>query len=98
MTKTLKTETKQTHTPTPWKVNGRWIETDREEGIAKVGEWVSPLSLANATFIVRAVNSHEELLEALRREHEKVVDELTGSQHGSLCLVCALIAKAEGQS
>lgn len=48
-----------THTPTPWTVDGVWIESAGDT-IAEV--WVD----ANAAFIVRACNSHDELLAALK--------------------------------
>jgi hypothetical protein len=70
------------HTPTPWKArkeySNRWrIESEREGliplSVAQVVLTVSEVGCgeesendANAAFIVRAVNCHEELLEALK--------------------------------
>lgn len=45
-------------------------------------------------FIVRAVNSHEELLEALKNEHDN--NQVATGYHEENCEVCELIAKAEG--
>lgn len=57
-------------TPTPWKVEGRALfpENPLYGKIADVYEYVSgeENAVANANFIVRAVNSHEALLEAAK--------------------------------
>ena len=56
------------HTPTPWRV----VEADGKRNViwnSKVSEAISDdkeMTEANAEFIVRAVNSHEALVEALR--------------------------------
>lgn len=54
------------HTPTPWEVNGLEIQaTNREETfIAEVFN-ENESAKANAQFIVKAVNCHDELIEAL---------------------------------
>lgn len=52
------------HTPTPWHV-GPHYKSDIESRVGRVCD-ISPMnapqSIANAEFIVRACNSHEELL------------------------------------
>lgn len=60
------------HTPTPWVANGRYIGTTNH--MSAVGEcrdvngnWCDDVkSSADAAFIVRAVNSHDKLVEALK--------------------------------
>lgn len=74
-------KTKPTHTPTPWKIvnrsltdpldlSGRTIKDGRNRILAHLYPTPSGLGLeeqkANAAFIVRAVNAHEKLVEALR--------------------------------
>lgn len=73
MGKELEIKTRTTHTPTPWSVgsfgtiiSGRECTTDGGDLptgklIAKVEDWRN--NQANAAFIVRAVNSHEEFLQ-----------------------------------
>ena len=72
------TEQKQgKHTPGPWKTtpllhDGIRVHQDNEHGmrdaVADCLHWQTPAeTAANAAFIVRACNSHEELLEALKR-------------------------------
>ena len=57
-----------THTPTPWTVNGSFIQSDKKT-VANVGDWNTRLDVdeANAAFIVRACNSHAALVAALER-------------------------------
>ena len=67
-------ETKTEHTPTPWKViHGKFIivSCNEEElgyySIAEIADVVPKCpTLANAEFIVKACNSHEKLVEALK--------------------------------
>ena len=84
----------QTHTPTPWTLNA-----EREKIEDADGEFVTRLSLsryhddradpiaeANAAFIVRACNSHDELVAALRAllrdgEHD---DDAINAAHAAL--------------
>lgn len=73
-----------THTPTPWKVLGYTpygedyrITDDIGNDIAIVPHWDDEAKIearANAAFIVKAVNCHEELLEALK-EAKKAIQE-----------------------
>lgn len=54
---------KPQHTPTPWSVDALgYLRGPDSENILEVKE--------NAAFIVRAVNSHEELVQLLRRIRE----------------------------
>jgi hypothetical protein len=76
----MKTDTKTTqHTPTPWKTNGRYIldgDSFSKPSIAMVTQLkgknnnedvaFQELAEANAAFIVRAVNCHGELVEAIQ--------------------------------
>jgi hypothetical protein len=49
------------HTPTPWKVDGASVRGASGEWL--FDEWFVP---ANAEFIVRAVNAHDDLVAALK--------------------------------
>lgn len=64
------------HTPTPWKyghvgTDALWIGPDyNRTPVAHIDhnmEYARDNSRANAAFIVRAVNSHDKLVEALRQ-------------------------------
>lgn len=63
-------KTKPQHTPTPWKVmhNEIGLEWNIEAGNELIAVLVpkNQRNLDNAAFIVRAVNSHEALLSALK--------------------------------
>ena len=57
-----------THTPTPWH-QGPYYKGDvesREGRICECTPLSSPRAAANAEFIVRAVNAHDDLLAALK--------------------------------
>lgn len=72
------------HTPTPWVLRHseprEWAPEPRPERIigpngdplwvACIGMSTDPEAVANAAFIVKAVNSHETLVAELRRLHE----------------------------
>ena len=69
----MKIETKPQHTPTPWKLDGNDIVVDAQGMIACAYGFIvngkairTPETFANAAFIVRAVNSHEALINALK--------------------------------
>lgn len=90
----MKNETTQ-HTPTPWKVHAE-INVFGPDGSSVLGKTsnsdpgVIDEVKANAAFIVRAVNAHEELLamvKILHPDHAPV----------TRCDACTLIAKAEGR-
>jgi hypothetical protein len=96
------------HTPTPWKV----VKTPKQEGgnITQIYggdgfEVVTRVRSAerstakNAAFIVKAVNSHEELLEALKEIVQIELDqdpESRNVQDEALAQYQSIIAKAEG--
>lgn len=60
----MKTETKPQHTPTPWKHEG--CEITSENGELKIYDEGGHTE-ADAAYIVRCVNMHEELVDALRK-------------------------------
>lgn len=77
-------QTKQGHTKTPWEYHQsnkyhtecRFITTSKKTGkylhIAKIygsNDSILMEAEANAAFIVKAVNCHEELVEALKQAH-----------------------------
>ena len=89
------------HTPTPWHPH------DMEQGIVCTEGGLPIVDTnakaleqsernANAAFICRAVNAHEELLAMLKHEHDKLI-EIDEAEHGDTCPVCDVIAKAEGK-
>ena len=71
----MKTETIVTHTPTPWhlNVNSAWSDATKDRGPVFVCTMVTGTHVledqneANAAYIVRAVNSHERLLNLLKQ-------------------------------
>lgn len=85
------------HTPTPWKQS----EIDPAHIIDAEGftiTWVesaSGMDETNAKFIVRAVNSHKELLDAAKRTLLCLEDQVEG-QHTTKDALRRAIAKAEG--
>jgi hypothetical protein len=95
-----------THTQTPWRVAKGYRITGGPQGHTYVAsldnvKHFSPEELdANAAFIVRAVNSHDEMLAALKAARA-VVHECTHRERGRLQLVAttldAAIAQAEAQ-
>ncbi len=103
-----KTETSVTsHTPTPWKVAMPLGEGDIQILSVKVnayGNFINAVvpfrvfsneDVANAEFIVRAVNSHEELLSAMKlaTHHLYATDE----NAKAINILLEAIAKAEGR-
>lgn len=96
-----KTEVK--HTPTPWEVS----RTHSADWIVAAGELIAiceetneqkTSAIANAAFIVRAVNSHEDLLGALKLANEKLIQlKVTNTGWPELNKVWEAIAQAEGK-
>jgi len=97
--------TESKHTETPWKYSDAYYETQvdiRDEGGRRIAVVVTDYPMmtcrmeANAHFIVRACNCHDELLEALE---DLVSDwEITGELELSvLSNARAAIAKARGE-
>lgn len=71
----MNAQTKQTHTPTPWEFGGGAFitpngKTERfirsKSGIVAFCEGELKQAQTNAQFIVKAVNSHDELIETLK--------------------------------
>lgn len=56
------------HTPTPWHVGPHYTsDIESSEGrVAECRPLMTPRGIANAEFIVRAVNCHDDLVKALR--------------------------------
>src|SRR6185436_18843022 len=80
MEENMQTETNVQHTPTPWHIQKR-ISGDQmfeiyTEGIEEVEAKVAlAFEKEDAAFIVRAVNSHEALVEAAKRVRSVLNDE-----------------------
>lgn len=111
----MKTQEETKHTPTPWKlsngINDFPSSLFDEHGnhltdVKGYGQF-SEQNHANAAFIVRAVNSHEALLEFAKNHHEVCGDcEGTGKIYNNAdptsgqwveCPYSKIIAQAEGQ-
>lgn len=108
---TKQTNTNTQHTPTPWQRTAYGIWKESNQGNFKVadcipddgyGAYKCPSELqavANADFIVRAVNSHDALLEALKVAKnlldEQAIDDRYHAEH---TMIEQAIAKAEGKS
>ena len=100
------------HTPTPWTSGGTIYEhmcADIRQGnlgepVAQV--WQGPHGYANAEFIVRAVNSHDELIFALKTladDHRQLLEanslDRSSAPNGyaAQSLAALALAKAEGR-
>lgn len=108
---TLETQQpKPQHTATPWKIvmpKGQdltcWIDTTIDCGRKRVANCDishSPDYLANAAFIVRAANAHEELLGMLRENLDAWLgeeDSVKYEHHALIVRLHTIIAKAEGK-
>jgi len=69
------------HTPTPWEVQGDyWIKGNNQK-VASVFEGDDEQDQANAAHIVKAVNAHEKLLEAVSMVFE-AADEASSQELG----------------
>lgn len=96
----MKTETKATHTPTPWSMgkDGMICTPDFHTLIACVGD-ENHISRdehrANAAFIIHAVNSHEELLKHLKQLVASVNPQ-NHSDNNILEMCNEVISKVEG--
>lgn len=83
------------HTPTPWVRRGLALEADKKI-IAWIVERFDPKEHnATANFICRAVNAHEELVEALK---ETLAVAARNEEGDFADRARAALAKAEGQS
>lgn len=89
----------KSHTPTPWHIVGDRIVFSGHTTIAKMEVLHSELSVetiaANAAFIVRAVNAHEVLVEALFKAGEC----LDPGEYPQTCAdICAALKLAKGDA
>lgn len=83
------------HTKTPWKISNDTQIIDVKGNIVAQTLISSEVpSFENAEFIVRAVNIHYKLLEALKKSHACATIQEDGSCGG--CFVSEAIANAEG--
>ena len=93
---------KSQHTPTPWLSDGLLIRVVGGEIIAVIHEGdedakeITPIEMANSQFIVRAVNSHDELVIALQRAQKKL-DTLATPDHELAQIIQAALSKAKGE-
>jgi len=60
----MTTETTGQHTPTPWDL--QTLRVSLVPVMIRVNGYIKETAEANAAFIVRAVNAHDELVKALR--------------------------------
>jgi hypothetical protein len=95
----MKTQTTPQHTPTPWKIaKYGHVITEGMTGLDSVctsglGMSHSEEAKANTVFIVKAVNSHEELLEACKQARKFVSEHKDGDTR----YLDSIIARAEGK-
>jgi len=98
------------HTPTPWHRNVspayKYPIFADKNGDAKGRDWIhiaavlsgNPNQEADLDFIIRAVNSHEALLEALKAA-KNLLDEqaIDDGHHAEYTMIEQAVAKAEGK-
>lgn len=82
------------HAPTPLRLIQNGAFADVIEGHRLIAGRVDPIL---AVRIVRAVNSHEELLRAAKAMHDEFLSHSRGSVAHEDCWWCAAIARAEGK-
>lgn len=103
----MKTEMNQTHTPTPWsEMEGsrdskfNYIVGPKAQMICEI-DISHPQLKADATFIVRAVNSHEENLQMLAHIEswlrDSFFDKTEDKCRSKADEIAQIIAKAEGK-
>lgn len=88
---------KPQHTPTPWKIEESYVGARYMVRSAHGDETAMTRYREDAAFIVRAVNCHEELVEALKGA-VRAIEYLSGTTKHGLIYEAAkqAIAKAEG--
>jgi hypothetical protein len=99
------------HTPTPWRVRQQFdpstnycyllevFGADQHVVYKKRKNYGTGTPMVeNAELIVRAVNVHDELLNALKVMHQYYQGaDMVKGRHAKLCGYCDVIAKAEGK-
>ena len=105
----MKNKPAVSHTPTPWTLNGNaitsWVSKDGDHicfaemsKLSKAQNWAQ-----DAAFIVRAVNSHDELLKAMRKAVKRLRDGdgsdsfFPEQDSEAIEIIEQAIAKAEGK-
>lgn len=102
MEEQMKKDKEPRHTPTPWKVRQDdqqlLITGDYETIIARLDIWKNEGKKqmeANAAFVIRAVNSHEALIESIQGLLAIIKDDLPQLGNDLLEAEDAIIKKAE---
>ncbi len=104
----MNTETKHTalHTMTPWIVdnvktdgglNITYVATATDEQISPIAKVTSHNASANAAFIVRACNTHDELVAALEDAYQALSEEMGFYQSTTAIKIRAALRKAKGE-
>lgn len=94
---------KTKHTPLPWSQNGNAISSERGNIVFAIGFNTDPkMQIENAALIVRAVNSHDDLVDALEKCHRVLSDLPSTNQSGTRTRKAfeharAALAKARGE-
>lgn len=87
------------HTPTPWGRAGiELIGNEGREMIGTLHDTQAGISVKeNASFIVRAVNAHDELLHALRLAKALLEGQTEETEENVIELLSEVLAKVEGK-
>lgn len=88
------------HTPTPWKVDD-YVMSGEKYRVFSPADPVAVASVAgkaNAEFIVRAVNSHDELVEAIKNAIDSLPDHVGPRIAQVKKELSEALAKAEGEA
>jgi hypothetical protein len=91
------------HSPLPWHVGPHYkSDVMSREGIVAEARMLTPQGIANAEFIVRACNAHDELVAALKAltQDSRFALQIGGNPNAVAALVRqvdAALAKAEGR-
>lgn len=92
------------HTPTPWDICDSanstliHIETIHGEQIATVNKGNKEQRLANALYMARACNAHDELVAALQRAHDHMAVDARFEHSQTGKQIIAALAKARGEA
>lgn len=94
----INTPRKATHTPMPWKTDLYKDVIEIWSNGILIGEIKRP---QDASLIVHRVNMFDELVKALKKEHDENMDqygrEHRGGNYNPDCLTCATLARATGE-